>query len=99
MPVLTEDRRTTAHYIVSEASNIYRSREQVMITGAAPVKAGTVLGRKTAASADAVAAADADNAANPEPDIFVREIHGTFRFVIFHSVNKKMDCFLEDSSQ
>jgi hypothetical protein len=64
MTVLTEDRRTAAHYIVSEAANIYRSREQAMITGAAPVKPGTVLGRKTAASADAIAAADAGNAAN-----------------------------------
>lgn len=78
---LTEDRRTTAHYIVSEASNIYRSREQVMITGNAALKAGTVLGRLTAASAEAVAAADPANAggtgaltlANPATGADVKE--------------------------
>ncbi|WP_027057375.1 head decoration protein [Mesorhizobium loti] len=64
MTVLTEDRRTAAHYIVSEASSIYRSREQVMITGSAPLLAGTVLGQIAAASADVQAAADAGNAAN-----------------------------------
>lgn len=47
-PILTEDRRTTAHYIVSEAHG-YRSREQAIIaSGAGKVIAGTVLGRITA---------------------------------------------------
>lgn len=64
MTILTEDRRTAAHYIVSETSNIYRSREEVMITGTGPLLAGTVLGQISAASATVVAAADAGNAAN-----------------------------------
>jgi len=47
-PIMTEDRRTTAHYIVSEAHG-YRSREQVMIAaGSGKLLAGTVLGRVTA---------------------------------------------------
>lgn len=64
MTVLTEDRRTAAHYIVSEAANIFRSREQAMITGSGAILAGTVLGQIAAASADVQAAADAGNAAN-----------------------------------
>lgn len=47
--VLTEDRRTTGHYIVSEAANIYRSREQVIIaSGAGVLTSGAVLGKITA---------------------------------------------------
>lgn len=45
---IVEDRRTTAHYIVSEAHG-YRSREQAMIAaGSGKLIAGTVLGRVTA---------------------------------------------------
>lgn len=49
MVTLTEDRRTTAHYVVSESANLYRSREQVTIaSGAGKLVAGTVLGKITA---------------------------------------------------
>jgi len=55
--ILTEDRRTAAHYIVSEAANIYRSREQVTIGQSAKLKAGTVLGRVMLGAAVAAAKA------------------------------------------
>lgn len=49
MPVFEQSRATTAHYIVSEAANIYRSREQVIIaSGSGVLKAGAVLGKVTA---------------------------------------------------
>ncbi|MGN7867782.1 head decoration protein [Paracoccus sp. 22332] len=49
MAVFEQSRATTAHYIVSEAANIYRSREQVIIaSGSGVLKAGAVLGKVTA---------------------------------------------------
>ena len=49
MPVFEQSRATTAHYIVSEAANIYRSREQVIIaSGSGVLKAGAILGKVTA---------------------------------------------------
>ena len=57
MPVVTDDRRSTADYIISEAANIYFSREQVTITGAAALKTGTVLGTITDGARTAVGAA------------------------------------------
>ncbi|MBP0440681.1 head decoration protein [Tianweitania sediminis] len=47
---LTEDRFSgAAHYIVSEANGMYRSREQVVIaSGSGVLKPGTVLGKITA---------------------------------------------------
>jgi len=45
---ISQDRKTTGHYLVSEAAG-YRSREQVMIaSGAGIQKAGAVLGKITA---------------------------------------------------
>lgn len=44
MTVITDDRRSVADYLISEAANIYFSREQITLTGAAALKAGTVLG-------------------------------------------------------
>jgi hypothetical protein len=45
---LSQDLKTTAHYLVSEASG-YRSREQVLIaSGSDVLKAGAVLGKVTA---------------------------------------------------
>src|SRR5687768_18298897 len=50
MAILTEDRFSgAAHYIVSEANGMYRSREQIGIArGAGVLKPGTVLGKITA---------------------------------------------------
>lgn len=49
MTVLYDDRRRTAHHIVSEAANIYRSREQIVIaSGSGKLVAGTVLAKVTA---------------------------------------------------
>ena len=60
---LTQDLRTTAHYLISEANDAYRSREQVIIaSGAGVLIAGTVLGQITAAGT--VSAAQAANAGN-----------------------------------
>lgn len=59
MTVLTESRQTTAAYIVSEAANIYRSREEITLVGTVALLAGTVLGR--AATAAAVSVADGTN--------------------------------------
>lgn len=49
MAILTEDRFSgAAHYIVSEAAGMYRSREQVVIaSGSGVLKPGTVLGKVT----------------------------------------------------
>lgn len=45
MPILTEDRRNTAHYLISEAAG-YRSREQIFIaSGSGVLIAGAVLGQ------------------------------------------------------
>ena len=47
-PILQQDRRTTAHYIVSEPDS-YIGREQVIIaSGSGKVVAGTVLAQVTA---------------------------------------------------
>ena len=49
MPVYEQNRATTAHYVVSEAANIYRSREMGTIaSGSGALKAGAVLGKVTA---------------------------------------------------
>ena len=49
MPVHTQSRAGSAHYIVSEAANIYRSREMgTVAAGSGVLKAGAVLGRVTA---------------------------------------------------
>lgn len=50
MAILTEDRFGGAgHYLVSEAANIYRSREQIVIaSGSGVLKPGAVLGKVTA---------------------------------------------------
>ncbi|WP_281978812.1 head decoration protein [Pseudorhizobium flavum] len=48
MPILEQNLRRTAHYIVSEAHG-YRSREQVVIaSGSGVLEPGAVLGRVTA---------------------------------------------------
>lgn len=41
---------TTAHYLVSEAKGMYRSRDEVTVTGnvTAAIDAGTILGKVTA---------------------------------------------------
>ena len=60
--ILSQDLRTTAHYLISEAHG-YRSREQAVIaSGSGELKAGTVLGRISAAGA--VTATSAANAGN-----------------------------------
>ncbi|MDB5582825.1 MAG: putative phage protein Gp19 [Bradyrhizobium sp.] len=62
-PVLTEDLRRTAHYLVSEA-NGYRSREQIVIaSGAGVLKPGMVLG-KTSFGAASPAAKSGGNTGN-----------------------------------
>ncbi|ORE87732.1 head decoration protein [Aurantimonas sp. 22II-16-19i] len=49
MVTLTDTRQATAHYLVSEANGMYRSREKVTIaSGAGVLKAATVLGKVTA---------------------------------------------------
>ena len=49
MAVLSETHLGAGHYLVSEAANIYRSREQgVVASGAGRLAAGTVLGKITA---------------------------------------------------
>jgi hypothetical protein len=50
MATLTEDRFSgAAHYIVSEANGMYRSREQgIVASGSGVLKSGTVMGRITA---------------------------------------------------
>lgn len=50
MPILEQDLRAgAAHYIVSEAADIYRSRDHgIIASGAGVLKAGAVLGKVTA---------------------------------------------------
>lgn len=50
MNTMNEDRFSgAAHYIVSEAAGMYRSREQIVISsGSGVLKPGTVLGKVTA---------------------------------------------------
>jgi hypothetical protein len=49
--ILTENLKRTGAYIVSEASDMYRSREQVIIDNGADLVAGQVLGKVAAGSA------------------------------------------------
>jgi hypothetical protein len=54
--VLSDDRRSTASYIVSEAANPTRSREQVIVaSGSGKLKAGTVLAKASLGAATAAA--------------------------------------------
>jgi hypothetical protein len=49
MPELSQNLLTTGHYIVSEASDMYRSREQIIVgSGAGILVAGAVMAQQTA---------------------------------------------------
>lgn len=48
MTTLTENLKRAGAYLISEASDMYRSREQVTIASGADLVAGTVLGKITA---------------------------------------------------
>lgn len=66
MGILTENLKRMGAYLVSEASDMYRSREQVTISSGADLVAGTVLGKITASGKYAIhdpAAVDGTEAA------------------------------------
>lgn len=64
MAVYEQSRAGTAHYIVSEAANMYRSREMgTVASGSGVLKAGAVLGKLTAGGKYVPVDPDADTGA------------------------------------
>lgn len=62
MTILTSDHKKAGHYLVSE--EIYRSREQVMLSASGVVKSGTVLGRRASTAVEVAVAVGANNTGN-----------------------------------
>ena len=77
MPPVNMNNKTTAHYLVSEAKNIYRSRDEVTVTGGTePIRAGTILGTITATGKRVPLNLTAETGAQTVSGILFEEVPG-----------------------